>query len=625
MTGRDPIEDALRGPAPDEPDDLPDLELPEGRLARAVPGPVRRGRLEREAAGPTRVLPLVAGVAVVAGLALVAVVRQPSHPAATPSGAAPIPGTTSPAPSLADGFATYSTGGLTFTYPSTWRVVGSTTVSTMGSTLAFVGTVDLSSCAPVGLTALGVDANCAVQTPLESGGVLITIGTGAAPGGSILYREPPGGFKEFIDGMPAIRETSGPIPQTRTDAVVAWTIAKPGVEDNWYDVSIALSEPNLAAHEAAAEALVRSIRFDRPAPSLATDEATLDRLVRSAVDAVDRNARESYHSTMYGCFPRTAGASAEAVVDSGPGGRLPGPVPVTCIVAIEATPLGLYHMVLTVRWGRVGGSPGGQYREQYEVLPDGSLGGMRGLDSSEFPVTGSTATPGPATTPLAIAPGSVVEVLYPGVSFYADSNTGDTLSDAPFGDHLWVVAGPEMVDGVPWYRVQWRPTPTYGAIPGWMPGVVDGHPTVQPVEPDCPSEPLTVAALVALHPAERLICLGGDPMTLGPVILEPDPNRTPASDGSPSWLARTSVLTMFDPPGPGGVEGPLLVRAGPDVADLPTGVWLEVIGHVDDPAAASCTRHWTESDGAQPETTAEQVLSCREQFVITAVHQVAAP
>ncbi|HEX2755294.1 MAG TPA: hypothetical protein VHM48_07515 [Candidatus Limnocylindrales bacterium] len=60
---------------------------------------------------------------------------------------------------------------------------------------------------------------------------------------------------------------------------------------------------------------------------------------------------------------------------------------------------------------------------------------------------------------------------------------------------------------------------------------------------------------------------------------------------------------------------------------LPYGSWLEVSGHFDDPAAAGCVRGWTpdEADSISPETAAEQVFSCREQFVITAVRPVAAP
>jgi hypothetical protein len=205
---------------------------------------------------------------------------------------------------------------------------------------------------------------------------------------------------------------------------------------------------------------------------------------------------------------------------------------------------------------------------------------------------------------------------------------GDSLNDLPRGSRLWVIAGPRDVHGESWYRVQWQPTPTYDAIPGWMPATIDGHPVVMPVEPRCQAVVADVIDLVQFHPAERLVCFGSRPITLAPVILADGAGSTAQATGSPPWLADAATIKMFGRAGMDGVDGPLLVRANPSaVATLPIGVWLEITGHFDDPAAAGCRRSWAADVGGtiSPESVEEQVLSCREQFVITEFHSVPAP
>lgn len=97
---------------------------------------------------------------------------------------------------------------------------------------------------------------------------------------------------------------------------------------------------------------------------------------------------------------------------------------------------------------------------------------------------------------------------------------------------------------------------------------------------------------------------------------------------TPAWLADSATIAMYGSAGPEGVDPPLLVRSDPAVlATLPLDTWLEVTGHLDDPASGACQRAWTGQDAGtiSPESAAEQVFSCREQFVITSVHTVSAP
>jgi hypothetical protein len=619
MTDRDTVEQVLRRPAPDEPSSLRPLALDESAVA-PVRGTTRAGAQGRRIRFASLLVVIAATLAVavtwqLAGIGTTVPTPEPS------STAIPTPGSTS-APSVEAGepTATFQGGGITFAYPSTWRLHPTNDVSTMGSTIAIVGTADLSGC---GGDIVGI--NCAYAAPLGPGQVLVVVGTGASPGGSI--EEPPGGFVEFVDGMPAVVTTLGPIPQTRQDEGRAWQIGMPGVVNNWYMVTGSYRGPGVDALRDQVDALVRSIRFDHPAPSLPTDPAAIDALVATAVDALDRNARESYHSTYYACFPRHVGKSEPTLIEDGPGGPLVGPIRVTCAVSMEAKAVGVFAMTLAASWDAGPAYAAGTYREVVHVAVDGVLGSMQSFNDTFFTPTRPEITPGPATTPIALAPGSLVEVLFPGVMFYAEPNRDNSLSDLPHGERLWIVDGPTRVGGEDWYRVQWQPTPTYDGIPGWMPATLDGHPVVEPAAPRCPSSVGDVVDLVDLIAAERLACFGDRPITLGPVTLRDLPNKTSPATGTPSWLANSATIAMFGSAGPEGVDGPLLVRPDPALATLPLGTWLEVTGHFDDPASVGCQRSWIGDAGTTPsqETAAEQVLICREQFVITSVRAVAAP
>ena len=193
-----------------------------------------------------------------------------------------------------------------------------------------------------------------------------------------------------------------------------------------------------------------------------------------------------------------------------------------------------------------------------------------------------------------------------------------------------ILDGPRSIDGVSWYRVEWRTNSMTDTVPGWMPSTFKGHPAVAPVAPRCATVISDVIDLAQLHPAERLRCFGGRAITLGPVILRDDPGRTPGAAGSPAWLADEPTIGMFGRQGVDGVDPPMLVRADPEViAGLSTNIWLEVTGHFDDPAAADCQRSWIEDNGwgasPVPQTPAEQVASCKEQLVITATRPVPTP
>ena len=631
MMDRDPIEDALRRPAPDEPSSLSPLILDRSAVApvRRTTGPRTSGRRLR----------LASALAVITTAFVVVVTLQfgsISHSVGTPEpsarATATATGVSTPSPSLVGGSLLHFSGdGVSFDYPSAWHLYPARQAFTMGSSLAIVGTADLSACPTQGLS---IDVNCAYSAKLAPGDIAVFVGTGANPAGSILDFAPPGGFKEYIDGMPAAATTNGPLAVTGQEEGRAWTIGMPGVLDNWYVIRAAMRGPGIDKLRQQADALARSLRFDHPAPTLPTDAASMASALSKGIDAMDRDARESSHSKMYACFSRTPDSSAQATIEDGPGGPLAGPLVVTCSVSIKATVIGQWEVTLSVGWAAGPGYAAGVFRQLLYLDAGGALGSLRSLTDTSFPATRPDVTPGPATTPVVLAPGSLVEVLPPGLTLYlTPDGTGDTLSSLPRGDRLWIVDGPRQVNGAAWYRVQWQPTPTYDGIPAWIPALVDGHPIVAPVGPRCPSPVADVVDLLDLHPAERLLCFADRPITLGPVMLADGTNATSQATGSPAWLADSAKVRMFGREGPEGVDGALLVRAAPDATisgqarTLPMGTWLEVTGHFDDPASATCQRSWApeENGSISPETPAEQVFECREQFVITSARPVPAP
>ncbi len=204
---------------------------------------------------------------------------------------------------------------------------------------------------------------------------------------------------------------------------------------------------------------------------------------------------------------------------------------------------------------------------------------------------------------------------------------GDSLASVRAGLHLYVVSGPVDVNGVDWYLVQWLPTRSYPAILGWIPAEGDGRALVRPIEPPCPRGAVDVPTLVGLIPAERVGCFGDRTIVLRPVIAA-EHNPALEVEGSPGWLAVDSRWRLYGADGPEGVEGYLQVFVSPDAGgSLPAGQWLEVSGHFDDAAAATRQRRFVGQDAPNlvPEAPAEQVLRCRENFVITAFRATAGP
>lgn len=375
-TEHDPIADALRRPAPDEPASIPPLPIDEVGATRVRPGGVRHRPAKPDTPWPAAAWPLVlVGVIVVAGVALQLVGIAGPSSTSTP---APLPSRQSEPSAAHEQLATFSDE-ISFDYPASWGPPVTSSIGTFGSPIAILGTVDLSACG----TSV-VDINCVSATRLKPGDVFVYLGTVVSPNdGSILDLAPPGGFTDFIDGMPAVANSTGPNPRNGADAEHGWQFARPGTINQWYTVSGQFRGPGIDQLSEQFDALVRSIRFDQPTPSLPTDPASIDSLVAKAVDALDRNAR--VYSSYYGCFPRRVGSSVPTVIADGPSGPWGGPIQVTCTVSMQAEPVGVFAMTLAASWEAGPGYAEGTYRQVVLVSADGGLGAMQSFSQPIFP------------------------------------------------------------------------------------------------------------------------------------------------------------------------------------------------------------------------------------------------
>lgn len=518
-------------------------------------------------------------------------------------------------------------GGLSFEVPTGWEVRDAAMASTMGSVIAIAGTLPVdASCGTA-----HVDINCYYQQRLEPGTVSVVVGTAGAPDTNVFDRQEQGESPISVDGSPGFMRVRPAPPE---DYYLAeehrqWFFAMPGTVTNVYTIEAGLRGPGLERMRADLDALVASIKLDKPVlalPTGASAEAEAARVVGVALDELDRSTRD-YGSDFYGCFPREPGRTRPAVLDSGPGGPLPGPVAVTCATTVQAAGGTFWELTLTVEWEAGEGHGPGSWAERYWLTADGQNAGRQLLTPEiSVPETRPWPTPAPLSSPLAIAPMTSVEVVFSnqGFSVYFDRSAADSLSAIRPGGRLVVVSGPITEGGRAWYRVEWSPSREHPALFGWTYLEDAGRSLVRIVEPDCPARP-DVATLVGLLAAERLACYGGEQLLLGPVRIR---SETPdlEVEGEPGWLAEFSPLRLYGPAD--WREGSVEVHAAPELATaIPLDEWVEVELHLGDPAARGCSRRFVgdHADSLSPETSEEQELRCREVLVVTAVRPTSAP
>jgi hypothetical protein len=251
-----------------------------------------------------------------------------------------------------------------------------------------------------------------------------------------------------------------------------------------------------------------------------------------------------------------------------------------------------------------------------------------------------SASPG-----AALAPDSVAETAVDSLSLRSDPGVdAELLWRLPLGTQAFIVAGPEDVDGLPWYQVSGMGLP-YGsgcvtpepggvlecaAFFGWLAGAADdGTPYLEPTDAAeaCPEPPHTVVSLSEMQYTFRLVCFDSDDMTFVAWWPEP-PDAGPggscaASETDVVWLVcqNTNPNLLGASPDEAGDRFSLSVDPDSGVTMPERGQWVEVTGHFDDPAAQDCGQ----AAESMEMDEGELVFNCRLQFVPTAVVVTTAP
>ena len=295
--------------------------------------------------------------------------------------------------------------------------------------------------------------------------------------------------------------------------------------------------------------------------------------------------------------PATPSATSLATGPSPSGSREPGPSSATPGPAAPATP--------------APASPTPSARPH--TAPPASEQPTDGL-----PVVGGLVVAGSGDLPVATAPGQT---------------SGDLVGVLPNGQTAYVVDGPVVHSGVPWYVLSGlgllpntgceapytiRECPTWI---GWVAAApADGLPLLRQVEARCPDR-LDYQGLAGLRPIMRIACGGGQALTITAWWA----GRAPEAyciDSPPGvdWLYCALALGGWLAPSPDDVgDHWLAVAVDPASAVvLPEpGRWVDVTGHVDDPASAQC--HVVPGNPAADLAGRAQVLDCRSTLVVDAI------
>lgn len=243
--------------------------------------------------------------------------------------------------------------------------------------------------------------------------------------------------------------------------------------------------------------------------------------------------------------------------------------------------------------------------------------------SSAASESGSTpaASPSPASgspvrdTIWRIVVSDLVVRTKPGV---ADASTilPARLTDE---DRVLVVDGPRAADGYEWYQVlPIRPDGVRERPFGWVAAASrEGELWLVMDDLSCPDSS-DLDGILRLAPEERLACYGGQT-----IRFRGGQGGCGAADGlpvsfEPRWLRSESGCGFGLEPG----QISLVLRFPPGVPnDFGVDPTVDVIGHFDDPVAATCVGTANYPEVTAP-TKAEAVALCRTEFVVESLTPV---
>jgi hypothetical protein len=255
------------------------------------------------------------------------------------------------------------------------------------------------------------------------------------------------------------------------------------------------------------------------------------------------------------------------------------------------------------------------------------------------PTPSVTTEPSPEPTPQPGGPDTIAQVTVNELNLRAEPATSaKSFGHLSVGDRVFVLQGPEQAEGYGWYRVAIVDAAMFAgtveatcadkclaARVGWVAGITDRQEAwLVPAQLTCPPDPGLVT-FAELEPLERLACYGDRTLTLEGVVWQPCCGWVGPFLYEPDWLSWPSYGVYLQPVGEalhsGGMGIRLDTSAGfkwPAYADI-----IRVTGHVDDPAASSCTikvEEWAAQQdpnlAVDPEQLAYAPIGCRTEFVV---------
>ena len=306
-------------------------------------------------------------------------------------------------------------------------------------------------------------------------------------------------------------------------------------------------------------------------------------------------------------------------------------------------------LILAMAVAAAGCSPSSSQTESPPLASASASAGASTAGSSE-------PTPSPSS-PAGLHVDGMAQVLVNNLNLRVQpSTTAESLGHLPVGEPAYIVDGPVEADGYQWYQLAsvFEPyvppcgepltTPTLACSSwfGWAAAVTpQSEQWVAPLAPECPAE-RDVDAFLALQRAARLACAGDDEWTLFVYIAQEQwRNCYPVWVTDPHWLfppcnfffpqpvereldEDTRLQTFLHPDLGCGTEPP---RPTCPLNGL-IGSWVEITGHLDDPAAPTCKAVLADVfDGPIPPAPDPDlvVFECRLAFVATAVRPVGPP
>jgi hypothetical protein len=227
--------------------------------------------------------------------------------------------------------------------------------------------------------------------------------------------------------------------------------------------------------------------------------------------------------------------------------------------------------------------------------------------------------------------------------------TGAQLGTIDTGALAFVVAGPVSADGYTWYQLSAIGLPpiagceppvrtTPFSCPDWLGWVATGQPGgpawLEVTTLPCPSSPMNLEALIgesATGPRTALswlACYGSSPVRIRgwwPKIPS-DAGLGGTCPAKPTiwWLQcghlNYNGLVISESAGFGGLGLNFNINPTSAVTMPPRGQWVEVVAHLDDPAARDCS-----PTGVGEPDPVRIVLTCRGEFVVESASGVAGP